>query len=86
MGNHGNYQVRLGKVVESTYASSGLVCCSASLKQLTLEADTLTRKTEGPNFKRTSIWKRAGSAEVKDKYLERELEKQRSIYTNTQRK
>ncbi|MBC3917626.1 hypothetical protein H8L32_09095 [Undibacterium sp. CY18W] len=58
MGNLGNYQLKQDKIAESTYTTGGLYCCSSSLKQLTLDNDTLKRQTEGPNFKRTTVWKR----------------------------
>lgn len=81
MGNLGNYQVKQGKIVESTYITKGLYCCNASLKRLTLDGDIISRQTEGSNFKRITAWKRESSNEVRDKYLEREIEKQRQVYS-----
>ncbi len=79
-GFMGNYQVQKNQVVERNYTGDGLVCCNSSLKQLKLEGDKLIRVTEGANFKSTIVWQKVIANEVTDKYLERELEKQRKFY------
>lgn len=79
-GIMGNYQLQNAKVVERDYSADGLLCCNSSLKQLKLDGDKLIRVTEGANFKSTIIWQKVGADEVKDKFLERELEKQRKFY------
>ena len=86
IGYMGNYQFRQGKMVEATYTASGLVCCNESIKQFKLDGDTLLRYAESTNTKTTTIWKRVGNEEVKDKYLERELVKQRKYYLELRQK
>lgn len=85
-GIMGNYQVQKNQVTERNYTGEGLVCCNSSLKQVRLEGDKLIRVTEGANFKSTIVWQKVGADEVKDKYLERELERQRKFYGQVQSK
>lgn len=86
LGSLGNYQIRQGQIIESVYAATGLVCCSALPIKLTLEGNTLTRRTENVNSRHTTVWARAGQDEVKDKYLEREIAKQRKIFADSTQK
>jgi hypothetical protein len=86
IGYMGNYQIREGKIVQAIYTTTGLICCDESIKQFKLDGDTLLRYMETTNTKHTSIWKRVGSEEVKDKYLERELAKQRKYYLELRQK
>ncbi|MFZ6655225.1 hypothetical protein [Undibacterium sp. TJN19] len=86
IGYMGNYQIKQGKIVQAIYTASGLICCDESIKQFKLDGDTLLRYMETTNTKHTSVWKRVGSEEVKDKYLERELAKQRKYYLELRQK
>ncbi len=84
-GSLGNFQYLQNKVLERFYSGEGLLCCNQGLKLLRLEGNRLERQTTGANFKSTSIWQKVGADEVKDKYLERELDKQRKFYLQISR-
>lgn len=86
MGNMGNYKIKQGNIIESNYTASGLQCCNASFKYLKLENDTLTRHIEPSNSRQTTVWKRVGSDETRDKYLERELDRQRTYFNELSKK